>query len=57
METANKLVKSTNSSVRLLSEKVEELERIVKRGDSVVAAAKAVHFSLNKKGGTSFGRD
>lgn len=57
METANKLVESTNSNVRLLSEKVEELERVVKRGDAVVANAKAVHLSLNQKGGTSFGRD
>ncbi|CAK7347014.1 unnamed protein product [Dovyalis caffra] len=52
LETANKLVQSTNSNVRLLSEKVEELEKIVKRGDSAVAAAKAIHVSLNRKGGS-----
>ncbi|WCJ44612.1 hypothetical protein M5689_025270 [Euphorbia peplus] len=55
LETANELVQSTNSNVILLSEKVEELEKIVKRGDSAVAAAKAVHVSLNQKGG-SFAR-
>ncbi|KAJ6685438.1 hypothetical protein OIU79_015476 [Salix purpurea] len=51
LETANKLVQSTNSNVRLLSEKVEGLEKIIKRGDSAVAAAKAIHVSLNQKGG------
>lgn len=50
LETANELVQSTNSNVRLLSEKVGELEKIVKRGDSAVAAAKAIHVSLNQKG-------
>ncbi|XP_065880321.1 uncharacterized protein [Euphorbia lathyris] len=54
LETANELVQSTNSNVSLLLEKVGELEKIVKRGDSAVAAAKAVHVSLNQKGG-SFG--
>ncbi|KAI8550979.1 hypothetical protein RHMOL_Rhmol06G0148800 [Rhododendron molle] len=47
LETANKLVHSTNSLVRLLLEKVEELEGVVKRGDSAIAAAKAIHNSLN----------
>ncbi|KAF2296667.1 hypothetical protein GH714_001036 [Hevea brasiliensis] len=55
LETANELVQSTNSNVRLLSEKVGELEKIVKRGDSAVAAAKAVHVSLNQKGGPFMG--
>ncbi|GFY85334.1 hypothetical protein Acr_04g0000720 [Actinidia rufa] len=49
LETANKLVQSTNSQVELLSEKVGELERVIKRGDSAIAAAKAVHNSLNQK--------
>jgi len=35
----------------LLSEKVEGLEKIVRRGDSAVAAARAIHVSLNQKGG------
>lgn len=47
LETASKLVHSTNSLVRLLLEKVEELEGVVKRGDSAIAAAKAIHNSLN----------
>ncbi|PSS31795.1 Centrosomal protein like [Actinidia chinensis var. chinensis] len=49
LETANKLVQSTNSQVELLSEKVGELKRVIKRGDSAIAAAKAVHNSLNQK--------
>lgn len=49
LETANQLVQSTNSNVGLLSEKIQELERIVKRGDTAVAAAKAFHSSLNQK--------
>ncbi|KAJ9673668.1 hypothetical protein PVL29_023307 [Vitis rotundifolia] len=49
LQTANKLVQSANTNVELLSEKVGELERVVKRGDSAVAAAKAIHISLNQK--------
>ncbi|XP_050211334.1 uncharacterized protein LOC126661524 [Mercurialis annua] len=55
LETANELIQSTNSNVMLLSERVQELEKVVKRGDSAVAAAKAIHVSLNQKGG-SFSR-
>ncbi|KAF5740303.1 hypothetical protein HS088_TW11G00370 [Tripterygium wilfordii] len=55
LETANKLVQSTNANVSLLSEKVGKLEGIVKRGDSAVSAAKAVHLSLNQKEGPSSG--
>ncbi|XP_048227073.1 uncharacterized protein LOC107260851 [Ricinus communis] len=47
--TATELIRSTNSNVASLSERVQELEKIVKRGDSAVAAAKAVHVSLNQK--------
>ncbi|XP_010455247.1 PREDICTED: uncharacterized protein LOC104736868 [Camelina sativa] len=50
LETANKLVHATTSNARLLSEKVEELEKIVKRGDSAVAAARTVHATVNQKG-------
>lgn len=49
LETANKLVQSTNSYVGLLSEKVEELEKVVKRADSAIATARAVHASLREK--------
>ncbi|KAF5450755.1 hypothetical protein F2P56_031082 [Juglans regia] len=55
LETANKLVQSTNSNVSLLSEKVGELEKIVKRGDSAIASAKALHVSLNQKQGSFTG--
>ncbi|CAH8272669.1 unnamed protein product [Arabidopsis lyrata] len=50
LETANKLVHATTTNARLLSEKVEELEKIVKRGDSAVAAARTVHATVNQKG-------
>ncbi|KAK7385220.1 hypothetical protein VNO78_30934 [Psophocarpus tetragonolobus] len=44
LETANQLVQSTNSNVTSLSEKVEELQKVVKRGDSAIAAAKALYY-------------
>ncbi|KAL9315706.1 hypothetical protein ACSQ67_016707 [Phaseolus vulgaris] len=44
LETANQLVQSTNSNVASLSEKVEELQKIVKRGDSAIAAAKTLYY-------------
>ncbi|CAA7046466.1 unnamed protein product [Microthlaspi erraticum] len=50
LETANKLVQATTTNARLLSGKVEELEKIVKRGDSSVAAARTVHATVNQKG-------
>lgn len=50
LETANKLAHATTTNARLLSEKVEELEKIVKRGDSAVAAARTAHATLNQKG-------
>ncbi|KAF5739669.1 hypothetical protein HS088_TW12G00878 [Tripterygium wilfordii] len=49
LETANKLVRSTNVNVRLLSENVEELEGIVKREDSALSSSKAFHLSLEPK--------
>ncbi|KAH7567893.1 hypothetical protein ACOSP7_009872 [Xanthoceras sorbifolium] len=55
LETANKLVQSTNTNVTLLSEKVGELERVVKRGDSAIAAAKSINVSLYQKQGPSLG--
>ncbi|KAJ7959109.1 Histone-lysine N-methyltransferase [Quillaja saponaria] len=45
LATANQLVQSTNSNVELLSEKVGELQKIIKRGDSAISAAKAVHVA------------
>ncbi|KAE8666625.1 GRAS family transcription factor [Hibiscus syriacus] len=53
LETANKLVQSTDTNVGLLSEKVRELERIIKRGDSAVTAARAISISLKQGGGSS----
>ncbi|KAL9229124.1 hypothetical protein vseg_004627 [Gypsophila vaccaria] len=37
LDTAKKLIESTNSNVTMLSEKVEDLEKIIKRGDSAIA--------------------
>ncbi|KAK2429685.1 hypothetical protein QL285_028104 [Trifolium repens] len=45
LDTANKLVQCTNSNVASLLEKVEELEKIVKRGDSAIAATKAFYVA------------
>ncbi|OMO62606.1 hypothetical protein CCACVL1_22723 [Corchorus capsularis] len=55
LETANKMVQSTDTNVKLLSEKVAELEKIVKRGDSAVTAARAISIHLNQKGESSVG--
>ncbi|PRQ26508.1 hypothetical protein RchiOBHm_Chr6g0295401 [Rosa chinensis] len=55
LETANKLVKTTNSNVTLLSEKVGDLEEVIKRADSAIAAARVVHASLNEKEGSLIG--
>ncbi|XP_043712057.1 uncharacterized protein LOC122660871 [Telopea speciosissima] len=49
LETADKLIQSANSNVRVLSAKVEVLESIMKRGDSVVAAAKGIDVTQFKK--------
>ncbi|XP_073063286.1 uncharacterized protein [Primulina eburnea] len=46
LETANKLVESTNSGVTLFTEKVVALEQIVKRRDSAIADAQAIQGSL-----------
>ncbi|PIN11389.1 hypothetical protein CDL12_16011 [Handroanthus impetiginosus] len=46
LETANKLVDSTNSHVASLSEKVEELEQIVKGRDSAITAASDIQGCL-----------
>ncbi|KAH0890323.1 hypothetical protein HID58_052752 [Brassica napus] len=50
LETANKLVHATTTNARFLTEKVRELEKIVKQGDSAVAAARSVHATVNQKG-------
>ncbi|KAK6939847.1 hypothetical protein RJ641_029378 [Dillenia turbinata] len=49
LETANKLIHTTSSNAGLLSEKLVDLEKIIKKGDSAVAAAKSMSSSLNKK--------
>ncbi|MCL7030239.1 hypothetical protein MKW94_026222 [Papaver nudicaule] len=49
LETADKLVQSNSSDIRFLSEKVEVLETIVKRGDSAVRSAKFTHDKHNNE--------
>ncbi|XP_062099911.1 uncharacterized protein LOC133805771 [Humulus lupulus] len=51
LETANKLVQSTISNVRSLSEKVGELEEVFKKGDSAVAAVRGVISSFSENQG------
>ncbi|KAL6515562.1 hypothetical protein OROHE_018596 [Orobanche hederae] len=46
LETANKLVGSTNSHVAVLLEKVEELGQIIDRRDSALKAAEAIQGCL-----------
>ncbi|KAI4387785.1 hypothetical protein MLD38_000187 [Melastoma candidum] len=57
LEMANTLVQSTNTNSRLLLDKIGELEEILKRGDSAVAAAKAICISSHHSDSRSFGRD
>ncbi|XP_016498557.1 uncharacterized protein LOC107817269 [Nicotiana tabacum] len=45
LETASKLVHSTNSSVGMLKDKVEELSKVISRRDSAIEAAKAIEGS------------
>ncbi|XP_028757506.1 uncharacterized protein LOC114716643 [Neltuma alba] len=51
LETANDLLQSTNSNVGLLAEKVGQLQRVVKRADSAITAAKALHVNLDEDKG------
>ncbi|GAB4844882.1 hypothetical protein Ancab_038274 [Ancistrocladus abbreviatus] len=55
LDSANKLIKSTNTNVVMLSDKLGELERIIKKGDCAVAAARSIHCSLSHKSGSSTG--
>lgn len=45
LETANKLVHSTNSNVGMLKDKVEELWEVINRRDATIEAAKAFEGS------------
>ncbi|KAK1361917.1 putative Histone-lysine N-methyltransferase SUV420H14-20 [Heracleum sosnowskyi] len=49
LETANQLVQATSSNAGSLSKKIQELEKIIKRGDEAVAAARAIHSDLKRK--------
>lgn len=52
LDTANQLVQCTNTNVASLLEKVEELQKIVKRGDSAIAAAKAFYVAPDNHNGS-----
>ncbi|RYR44416.1 hypothetical protein Ahy_A08g040747 isoform B [Arachis hypogaea] len=51
LETANQLVQSTSTNVTSLSEKIGELQKIVKRADSAIAAAREVHAVMDNNNG------
>ncbi|MED6147351.1 hypothetical protein PIB30_043331 [Stylosanthes scabra] len=53
LETANQLVQSTSTNATSLSEKVGELQKIVKRADSAIAAAREVHVIMDNNNGTT----
>ncbi|MED6185414.1 hypothetical protein PIB30_056883 [Stylosanthes scabra] len=55
LETANQLVQSTSTNAKSLSEKVGELQKIVKRADSAIAAAREVHVIMDNNNGTMGG--
>ncbi|KAL2548389.1 Uncharacterized protein Fot_09919 [Forsythia ovata] len=54
METSNKLVESSNSCVSILSENFKDLERIVTRRDSVIAAANDIQGATSSKAALAF---
>ncbi|KAM7253229.1 hypothetical protein ACFE04_025847 [Oxalis oulophora] len=49
VETANQLVQCTNANASVLSEKVKELEKIIKKGDAAISSAKSIYIPLNTK--------
>ncbi|XP_019462007.1 PREDICTED: uncharacterized protein LOC109361135 [Lupinus angustifolius] len=51
LETANQLIQTTNINAASLLDKVGELQKIVKRGDSAIAAARAVYVAPEKGSG------
>uniref|UniRef100_A0A803M5B6 Uncharacterized protein n=1 Tax=Chenopodium quinoa TaxID=63459 RepID=A0A803M5B6_CHEQI len=48
LDTAKKLIESTNSNVTMLSENVGELEKMIKKGDSAIAEVRSIHSSKAK---------
>ncbi|XP_038886232.1 uncharacterized protein LOC120076466 isoform X2 [Benincasa hispida] len=49
LDTATKLVESTNSNSRFLLEKIVELERVLEKGDSTREAAMAIQTSYSEQ--------
>ncbi|CAM8938544.1 unnamed protein product [Rhodiola kirilowii] len=49
VETANKVIQCAHTNVTTISENVDELENIIKRGDATVAVARAINLNLNQK--------
>ncbi|MED6208379.1 hypothetical protein PIB30_044413 [Stylosanthes scabra] len=55
LETANQLVQATSTNATLLSEKVGKLQKIVRRADSAIAAAREVHIIMDNNNGITGG--
>ncbi|KAG7032788.1 hypothetical protein SDJN02_06838 [Cucurbita argyrosperma subsp. argyrosperma] len=49
LDTASKLVESTNSNSRFLLEKIVELEQVLEKGDSTREAAMAIQTSFSSQ--------
>ncbi|CAO2826322.1 unnamed protein product [Amaranthus hypochondriacus] len=49
LDTAKKLIDSANSNAIVLTEKVEELQNIIKKGDSAIAEVRSIHSWLSHK--------
>ncbi|KAH9605752.1 hypothetical protein KSS87_013124 [Heliosperma pusillum] len=57
LDTAKKLIESTNSNVMVLSEKVGDLEKMIKKGDSAIAEVRSLHSSLSQRIASSSGSE
>ncbi|KAL2895832.1 hypothetical protein RDABS01_006548 [Bienertia sinuspersici] len=49
LDTAKKLIESANSNAMVVSDKVGELEKIIKKGDSAIAEVRSIHSSLSQR--------
>lgn len=49
LDTAKKLIESTNSNVMVLSERVGELEKVIKMEDSAIAEVRSIHSLLSQR--------
>ncbi|XP_021748127.1 uncharacterized protein LOC110713980 [Chenopodium quinoa] len=49
LDTAKKLIESTNSNVTVLSENVGELEKMIGKGDSAIAEVRSIHSLISQR--------